>query len=87
MKIAWLIVTVSALTDFVITVATGIMAVMQATGATEMPSRSTWLVCVLGGSVQAARTVQQALKATPETSAALRGDASVVETTTVVKTP
>lgn len=77
----------SALTDFVITMATGLTAAMLANGTATMPSKATWLVCMLGGTIQAARTFQQALKATPETSAALRGDASVVETTTVVKTP
>lgn len=87
MKIAWVIVIVSALTDFVITLATGLTAAMLATGSATMPNKATWLICVLGGAVQGARTVQQALKATPETSAALRGDESVVETKTVVKTP
>lgn len=84
MKIAWTILLISAFTDFVITVATGVTAVMTATGSAEMPSDAAWLVCALGGAVQAARTIQQALKTSPEVSAALKGNA-VVETT-VTKT-
>lgn len=87
MKIAWTVLLISSMTDFVITLGTGLTTAMLATGAAAMPTKAVWLVCVLAGSVQAARTIQQALKATPETAAALKGDVSRVETTTVVKTP
>ena len=87
MKIAWVIVLISALTDFVITGATAITSAMVASGNSELPSKAVLVLAVLGGIVSAARTVQQALKATPEISAALRGDVSVVSTTTTSKTP
>lgn len=87
MRVAWTILLISALTDFIITMATGLTAAMLTTGTAMMPSKATWLVCMLGGAMQAARTIQGALKSTPETAAALKGDVSRVETTTVVKTP
>ena len=87
MKIAWIIVLISAFTDFVITMGTGLSAAMVATDSAAMPSGASVLLCVIGGLVQAARTVQQALKATPETAAALRGSESTVITNTVERTP
>lgn len=63
------------------------MAAMVATGAATIPSRAVLLLSLLGGLVSMSRTIQQALKSTPETSAALKGDASVVTTSTLTKTP
>lgn len=51
------------------------------------PSKGVIMVALVSGLVSAARTIQQALKNTPETSAALKGDASTVTTSTTVKTP
>lgn len=84
---AWVILSISALTDFIITGATAITSAMVATGGADMPSKGVLVLALLGGLVSAARTIQQALKATPETSAALTGEHSVVSTTTVEKTP
>ena len=87
MKTAWFILIISAFTDFVITVATALTSAMVVMGTADLPSRAVVLLAVLGGLVSASRTVQQALKATPETSAALKGDQSIVSTSTVTKTP
>ena len=87
MKVAWLILIISAATDFIITASTALTSAMVAMGTAEMPSRAVLLLAFLGGLVSASRTIQQALKATPETAAALKGQASVVQTTTVEKTP
>ncbi len=87
MKTAWIILIISAFTDFTITVATGLSTAMVATGNTSLPSKATVLLCLLGGAIAMARTIQQALKATPETAAALKGDTSVVATSTLTKTP
>lgn len=62
MKIAWIILIVSALTDFVITVGTSITTAMVATGSAQFPSDAVVLLACLGGGVSAARTIQQALK-------------------------
>ena len=74
MKVAWVILLISALTDFLINAGTSLMAAMMATGSATMPGKAVVLVIMIGCIVQAARTVQQALKITPQTSAALRGD-------------
>jgi Flp pilus assembly pilin Flp len=63
MKIAWTILLVSAMTDFVITVGTALSSAMLATGDAALPSISVIALAVIGGVVAAARTVQQALKA------------------------
>ena len=73
MKIAWLILLISAFTDFVITAGTALTTAMVAQGTAQMPSAAILLLAVIGGLVSGARTVQQALKATPEQTAALRG--------------
>lgn len=74
MKTAWFVLIVSAMTDFTITFATGLMTVMTATGgATVLPNRATVLVTVLGGVLAASRTIQQTLKTTPDTAQALKG--------------
>lgn len=87
MKIAWTILLISALTDLIVTTATALTSAMVATGKAEMPNKAVLFLALLGGVVAAARTIQQALKATPETAAALKGDASVVSTMTTTKTP
>lgn len=87
MKTAWTVLIISALTDMIINIGTSLAAAMVATGSATMPSDAVILLSVIGGLVAAARTIQQALKATPETQAALRGDVSVVSTTAVSKTP
>jgi len=74
MKVAWAVLLISALTDFLINSGTSLMAAMMATGSAAMPSSAVILVVLIGGVVQAARTIQQALKVTPEISAALRGN-------------
>lgn len=74
MKIAWLVLIISAFTDLVITGGTALGTAMVATGTAQIPSTPVILLAFLGGLVSAARTVQQALKATPETQAALRGE-------------
>lgn len=87
MRYAWIVLVISALTDFGIVVSAGIVSAMMATGSTVMPSRPVVLLNILLGAGAFLRTVQQALKSTPETAAALKGDASVVSTSTVSKTP
>lgn len=74
MKIQWVILIISAFTDLVITGATSLGTAMLATGAAEIPKNAVLLAALLGGAVAAARTIQQALKATPETTAALKGE-------------
>lgn len=80
MRTAWIVLLISALTDFVINAGTSVMAAMVATGAASVPSKAVLLLSVLGGLVSMSRTIQQALKATPETAAALKGDSSIVKT-------
>lgn len=62
-KLAWLILLISAFTDFVINTGSSIMAAMMATGNAVMPARAVVILAVIGGLVQMSRTVQQALKA------------------------
>jgi len=73
MKNAWFVLIISALTDFVITGATAVTSAMVSTGSANFPSNAVIMLAVLGGLVSAARTIQQALKATPETTMALKG--------------
>ena len=73
LKIAWLVLIVSALTDFIITAGTSLMSVMVATGSPQMPEPAVWVIVTAGGLVAAARTIQQALKQTATETAALRG--------------
>jgi hypothetical protein len=65
------------LTDFVINAGTSLMAAMVATGSAALPSKAVMILAVIGGSVQMSRTVQQALKSTPQTIAALKGEAQL----------
>lgn len=60
---AWTILLISAFTDFVITSGTAIGTAMVATQEIQMPSEPVILMALIGGIVQAARTIQQALKA------------------------
>lgn len=73
MKIAWLILAITAFTDFVIAFGTGLLVGNAATGATY-PSGPTMVYSAIGALVVSSRTVQQALKATPEQTAALKGE-------------
>lgn len=73
MKIAWLTLIISAVTDFIITSATALTTAMVSSGSAELPGKAVLLLAGLGGLVSAARTIQQALKATPENTAALKG--------------
>lgn len=74
MKVQWVILIISALTDFVIVGGTALGAVMMNSGEAQLPNEAAIIVCIIGGTVAAARTIQQALKVTPETSAQLRGE-------------
>jgi len=73
MKIAWLVLIISALTDFIITAATAVTSAMVGSGSTDFPNKAVLLLAVLGGLVSGARTIQQALKTTPEQTEALKG--------------
>ncbi len=87
MKQAWAILIISAITDLMISSGGVLLGAMMATGTATMPNNAVWLVALVTGAVSMARTIQQALKATPETSAALTGGISTVATTTLTKTP
>jgi len=74
MKIEWTILLISAFTDMIITAGTALTTAMVATGSAQSPGTAVLILAIVGGLVAGARTVQQALKITPETSAGLRGD-------------
>jgi hypothetical protein len=82
MKIAWLVLIVSALTDGTLAAVTGIATLL--TTVAVNPSGQVeihWIIFLaplLGGVAVALRTVQQALKANPVDSAALKGQAPPV---------
>lgn len=71
MKTAWVILVISAFTDFVITVGTAITSAMVAAGNAQMPNKPVVLLALIGGAVSAARTIQQALRKTDENTEAL----------------
>jgi hypothetical protein len=73
-KIAWVVLIISALTDFVITAGTAFSSAMVATGQAQIPNQAVILLAIVGGCIQAARTIQQALKTTPDTVRALKGE-------------
>ena len=75
MKIAWLVLLITALTDFTLTFATGLSTAMATSHVVGLPDIGTILIAALGGVVVASRTVQQALKATPTATAELKGQA------------
>ncbi len=62
MKAAWIILLISAVTDFVINTGSSLMAAMVATGSAVMPMKAVVVLAVVGGLVQMSRTIQQALK-------------------------
>jgi hypothetical protein len=74
MRIEWVILIISAITDAVITGGTALTTAMVAAREMALPSPAVWLLVSIGGLVSAARTIQQALKQTPESSAKLKGD-------------
>jgi hypothetical protein len=61
-KMAWVVLGISAITDGVITGGTALMSAMVAGGNTGMPTKAVIVLACVGAMVQAARTVQQALK-------------------------
>lgn len=87
MKIAWVVLLISALTDFIINAGTALGSAMVATGSAAFPSQAVVLLAFLGGLVAASRTIQQALRSTPETASVLKGDQSITQTSTVTRTP
>jgi hypothetical protein len=74
MKSQWTILLVSAFTDFIISFGTAVMAGMVGNGAAVIPPPAVLILAGVGGLVAFGRTVQQALKATPQASAELKGD-------------
>jgi len=73
-KIAWLVLLISAGSDFIIAAGGCLTTAIVAHGTAEMPSWAVLLLCVSTGLVSGARTIGQALKATDEGSAALKGN-------------
>lgn len=70
---AWAIVLISALTDFIITGGTALTTAMVAAEGTQLPSIAVLIVSGIGGLVAFARSVQGALKASSEVTAAVAG--------------
>ena len=62
-KQQWLILLVSAMTDFIINAGTALTAAMVVQGNAMLPTWPVLLLAGIGGLVSASRTVQQALKA------------------------
>lgn len=73
MKTEWAILIISALTDLIINTGTAITSAMVATGSAQIPNDAVIVLSLVGGIVAAARTIQQALKATPEGIEKLKG--------------
>lgn len=88
MKSAWLVLLISAFTDFVISAGTGAGTVITAIAVNpDWGAHLSWtlfIAPVIGGLVTGARTIQQALKATPQAVAELKGQE--VQVTTVTPT-
>jgi len=74
MKIAWAILIVTALTDATITFGTALTTAMVANGQAVIPNTAVLVLAGIGALVAAARTIQQALKATPQISKDLKGE-------------
>src|SRR5438309_1950744 len=74
MKVAWTILLISVVTDFVIAFGTALSAAMVVNQVVGMPSTPAVLISALGGLMVASRTIQQALKSTPIFTANLMGD-------------
>lgn len=85
MKIEWTILLISALTDFILAFAGG-MTAGNAASATTYPTGPTLFYSTLFALGVGMRTIQQALKATPATSAALKGEAVSTATSTTTTT-
>jgi hypothetical protein len=68
----WLALTITAITDFIINAGTALTAAMVATGDAQMPNVAVTVLAIISGIVAGARTVQQALKMTPEGVAQLK---------------
>ncbi len=73
----WVVILISAGTDFIIASFGALTAAMLAKGDAMMPTYPVLLVSFGTGAVAAARTIQQALR---------RIDPSIIETTSVVRT-
>ena len=58
----WLIILISAVTDFVVVAGSTVVGAMLATGQTTMPSKSVWLLSLLSGLIQAGKEVRSSLK-------------------------
>jgi len=71
MKTAWTILAVSAFTDFIISFGTALSAAMLAADKAQIPDWPALIIALIGGAVASARTIQQALKASVETKAAI----------------
>lgn len=91
MKIAWLILLISAFTDFIITATGGAVTVFTvyvtviqnavSAGKTPEPITISWILfmpSILLGLAAMARTIQQKLNANPVTTAALKGEAAPI---------
>jgi hypothetical protein len=91
MVTSWVVLLVTAATDFLIVGGTSLMTAMMATGTAELPARSVLIVSAIGGVVAMARTIQSALRSTPEFAAMLKGvpvrTHTEIETTVEPKTP
>ncbi len=74
MNSARFVLLITALTDFIISAGTALGTAMVAQGNAQIPGAAVIILAVIGGVVAGARTVQQALKVTPETITSLRGD-------------
>ena len=74
MKSEWAVLIISAFTDFVISAGTSLTAAMVATGEAHIPNEAVLMLSMLGGMVAAARTIQPALKAAPNSAAKLKGE-------------
>jgi len=70
----WTVLLISAFTDMVISTGTALTSAMVATGSAQIPATPVLILAGLGGLVAAARTIQQALKASADTKAFLSGD-------------
>ncbi len=62
MNKAWVILFVSAATDFIIAAGTALTAAMVAKGDAMLPSYPVLILSIVGGLIAFARTVQQSLR-------------------------
>ena len=74
MRTEWTALLIAAGTDFAITFATALAAVMMGSGSAELPSKAAVIVAFLGGIGSAAQTIREARKATPDSVRRLRGE-------------